>query len=177
MIKLLRVLWCQKHRRLSHRKFLSGGNTRKTTATPVFKNKPTSCIVAMATYMRADWWNWTFLNGIYIEKKSQSSNYKLQAVLKICCELGEGGTKCPRAWIALRIVVITVILKLWMHKKILTKHVPILVQTTTTTEKILFYKQTLKFEQTTFRLHCGNLHHVFLKKVLVYTVLLILFLL
>ena len=34
-----------------------------------FQNKPKSCMVAMATYMRADWWNLTFLNGKYIERK------------------------------------------------------------------------------------------------------------
>ena len=49
MIKLLRVLWCPKHTRLSHRKFLSGGNTWKTMAIRVFKNKPKSCMVAIAT--------------------------------------------------------------------------------------------------------------------------------
>ena len=32
---------------------------------------------------------------------SQGSYSKLQAVLKICCDLGEGGTKCPLAWIGL----------------------------------------------------------------------------
>ena len=95
MIKLLRVLWFPKHGRLSDRKFLSGGNTWKTMATQVFKNKPKSCMVAMATSMRDDWWNWTFLMENTIKEKSQSSNSKLQAVLKIFCGLGEGGTNCP----------------------------------------------------------------------------------
>ena len=90
LIELIRLFWCPKHRNLSHRKFLSGGNTWKTIEIWVFKNKPKSCMVAMATYMSADWWNWTFLKGIYIEKNSPSSNSKLQAVLEICCDLGEG---------------------------------------------------------------------------------------
>ena len=68
MIELLKVLWCPKHRRLSHTKFLSGGNTWKTMEIQVFIIKPKSCMVAMATYKRADWWKWTFLNGKYIEK-------------------------------------------------------------------------------------------------------------
>ena len=58
LIKLLRVLWCPKQRRLSRRKFLSGGNTWKTIVIQVFKIKPKSCMVAIATYMKADWWNW-----------------------------------------------------------------------------------------------------------------------
>ena len=44
------------------------------------------------------------------------------------------------------------------------KDVPILVQKTKIREKILLYEPTLKFKQTTFRLHCGNLHQVFLEK-------------
>ena len=48
-----------------------------------------------ATYIRVDWWNWTFLNGKYLGKKSQSSNSKLQAVLKICCDFGEGAQCAP----------------------------------------------------------------------------------
>ena len=63
------VLWYPKHRRSSHRKFLSGGNTWKTKEIWVFEIKPKSCMVAMATYMSADWWNWTFLNGKFVERK------------------------------------------------------------------------------------------------------------
>ena len=59
-------------------------------------------MAAMATYMRAYWWNLTFLNGIYIEKKSKSGNSKLQSVLKICCLFGEGAQSAPLAWIGLK---------------------------------------------------------------------------
>ena len=52
-------------------------------------------MVAMATYIRADWWNCTFLRAKYMERNSPSSNSKLQAVREICCDIGEGGTKCP----------------------------------------------------------------------------------
>ena len=51
LIKLFRVLGCQIHRRLSHRKFLLGGNTGKTKEIQLFKIKPKSRMVAMATYM------------------------------------------------------------------------------------------------------------------------------
>ena len=57
-------------------------------------------MVAMATYMRADWWNGTFLKGTYIDN-SQSCNSKLQAVLKICCDIGEGHKVPPLAWIGI----------------------------------------------------------------------------
>ena len=54
-IKLLRVLRCPKLKRLCHRKFLSGGNTGKTMEIRIFKIRPENCMVAMATYMGADW--------------------------------------------------------------------------------------------------------------------------
>ena len=57
----------------------------------------------MAAYMREEWWNSTFLNGKFLERKSQSRNSKLQAVLKIFCDFGEGAqSMCPLAWIGLR---------------------------------------------------------------------------
>ena len=68
-IKLLRVLRCPKHRSLSHRKFLSGGNTWKTMKIWVFIIMLKSCTVGMATYMRVDCWNWNFLNGKLPERK------------------------------------------------------------------------------------------------------------
>ena len=88
-IKLLRVRWRPKHRRLSHRKFFSGGNTWKTMEIWVFKIMLKSCMVAMATYMRDDWWNWIFWMENYQKEESWSRNSKLQAVLKKLCEFGK----------------------------------------------------------------------------------------
>ena len=79
-IKFFRVLSCPKHRQLSHRKSLCGGNTGKTMEIRVFKIKSKSCIVAMATYMKADWWNSTILKGKFIERKV--TKQKLQTP---CC--------------------------------------------------------------------------------------------
>ena len=59
-------------------------------------------MVAMATYMKADWWTLTFLNGKYIKRNFTNRNSRLQAIFKTCCDLGEGGTLCPLAWIGLR---------------------------------------------------------------------------
>ena len=91
LIELLTVLWCQKHR-LSHRKFLSAGNTWKTMAIRVFKIKPKSCMVAIATYMTAEWWNWTFRNGKFIEKspKAKTPNRSEDMLW-----FGDGGTMRP----------------------------------------------------------------------------------
>ena len=94
LIQLLRVLWCPKHRRLFHRKFLSGRNTWKILEIWVFKSKPKSCMVAMATCMRADWWKWNFLNG-KLPERSQSRNSKLQAILKIFYDVCKGAQSAP----------------------------------------------------------------------------------
>ena len=56
VIKLLRILGCPKHRKLFHRKFLSGGILEKQWRFE-FSKISQKCMVAMATYMRADWWN------------------------------------------------------------------------------------------------------------------------
>ena len=102
MIKLLRVLGCPKHRRLSYRKCLSGGNTWKTMAIRVFKNKPKSCMVAMATYMRANWWNWTFLNGKKHRKNSHKAvTPKSKLFWRYAVILVRGAHLCPPAWIGL----------------------------------------------------------------------------
>ena len=84
-IKLLRVLWYQKHRRLSHRKFLSGGNTWKTMAIRVFKNKPKSCMVAMQH-------TWGLIGGTELflmentKKEKSQSSYSNQPSCMLPCQ-------------------------------------------------------------------------------------------
>ena len=95
LIEFIRVLWCPKHRKLSHRKFLSGGNTRETTEIRVFKNKSKNCEVAMATYVRADWWNWTFLNGKYIERKVTKQLLQTPSRFEDVLWFRWGGAMCP----------------------------------------------------------------------------------
>ena len=102
LIKLLRILWCSKLGRLSHRKFLSGGNTWKTMEIRVFKIKPKSFMVAMATYTRADQWNWIFLNGKYLERKVTKQELQTQSHFENMLWFWRGGTMCPPAWIGLK---------------------------------------------------------------------------
>ena len=47
-----------------------------------------------------------FLMENTYKEKSQSSYSKLQAVLKICCDLGDGGTKDTLAWLGLRLIIV-----------------------------------------------------------------------
>ena len=49
-------------------------------------------MVAMATYMGLIGGTEFFWMEYAYKEKSQRCNSKLQAVLKICCDLGEGGT-------------------------------------------------------------------------------------
>ena len=52
-------------------------------------------MVAMATYMGLIGGTELFLMENTKKEKSQSSNSKLQAVFKICCDLGEGAQSAP----------------------------------------------------------------------------------
>ena len=56
MIKLLRVYDIQSIEGYPTESF-SQVEMLKKLEIPVFKHKPKSCMVSMATYMRADWWN------------------------------------------------------------------------------------------------------------------------
>ena len=101
LIKLLGVLWCPKHRKLSRRKFLSSGNTWKTMEARVFNIMLKSYMVAMATLMRAHRWKWNVLTGKLPERKAMKKNVKLQAVLKISCDFGKG-YNVPRVWLGFK---------------------------------------------------------------------------
>ena len=52
-------------------------------------------MVAMATFMRSDWWNWTFLNGIYIERKFTKQQLQTPSRFEDMLWLRWRGTECP----------------------------------------------------------------------------------
>ena len=58
-------------------------------------------MVATATYMKTDWWNWTFLKGIYIERKFNKQELQTPSRFGDMLWYRWGGTKCPLAWIGL----------------------------------------------------------------------------
>ena len=95
LIKLLRVWWCQRHGRLFHRKFLSGGNTWKTMMIWVFKRSQKVAWLPCQHTWRLTGWTKHFLMENTQKEKSQSSHSKLQSILKICCDLGEGAQSAP----------------------------------------------------------------------------------
>ena len=90
LIQLLRVLWCPKHRRFFHRKFLSGGILEKQWR---FEFSKLNRKVLFLPWQHT----WGLIGGANFSewkiprKKSQISNSQLRAILKRCCDFGEGG--------------------------------------------------------------------------------------
>ena len=94
-IKLLRALCCPKHRKLSHRKFPSGGNTWWTVVIRVSK---LCWKVVWLPWQHTQWLiggTEIFWMENYQKEMSWSRNSKLQAVLKISFDFGKGARCSP----------------------------------------------------------------------------------
>ena len=70
-IKLRRVLWCPKHRKLSHRMFLLNMEILKKQCRFQFSQFDKN-LCGCHGNMRADWWNWIFLNENLPEKSYEA---------------------------------------------------------------------------------------------------------
>ena len=101
LIELLRILWCLKHGRLTHRGFLSGRNTWQVMEIWVFQIKPKMSMVALATHMTVDWWNWIFLNGKYREKSHKAVTPNSKPVWRYVVISVRGAQNAPLAWIGI----------------------------------------------------------------------------
>ena len=67
----------------------------KNNGDPSFKIKPISCMVAMATYTRAEWWNWTFLNGKFLERKVKKQKLQTWSRFEVMLWFWWGGHNVP----------------------------------------------------------------------------------
>ena len=59
-------------------------------------------MVAMAAYMRADWWNSTFLNGKLPERKFMNQNFLTPSRFEDMLCFGKGAQCASLAWIGLK---------------------------------------------------------------------------
>ena len=73
-------------------------------AIQVFKNKPKKLPSCHGNIQEGWLVELNFPNGKYINENSQSRNSKLQAVLKMFCDLGEGAQSAPLAWIGIKTI-------------------------------------------------------------------------
>ena len=77
----------------------------KTVEIQVFEIELESCMVAMATYMRSDWWNWSFLDGSHEAKTWNSKAFWRHSVI-----FGKGakcvwGPMCPTCQDRVKVVL------------------------------------------------------------------------